>query len=378
MRASYLVAVVLAGCMVENCRAQDVTVNTQDNFRGALREFLQAQSKLRIALDSKPQIDKNFNVPSVIGVESIYQGVDDLLKDAEKRGFNGLETGNSQDWPKAIYLWDDRKNYYDLSDNFQQTAVKSTLAIVSNDSVKSADGKNFTTEPMSIKLCGPEQINEVNVAHNTQYLEEPFFDEPSLAFCTAFKVGSDLIATAGHCLPSLERCQGAKFISGYWRESMDRVAPESFASDQVYECKEVLKTVVDKNSGEDWAIVRVNRELRNIPQAKLQSSIDLKVGDPLAVVGYPLGLPAKFAGGANVRSINGTFFKANLDTFGGNSGSPVFNMKELQVGHLVVEGILVRGESDFEVTSPCKVSKRCAVDGCNGESATFASKVSIP
>ena len=43
-------------------------------------------------------------------------------------------------------------------------------------------------------------------------------------------------------------------------------------------------------------------------------------------LGYPTGLPLKLAGNATVQSVSGTaYFTANLDTFAGNSGSPVFN-----------------------------------------------------
>jgi hypothetical protein len=66
-------------------------------------------------------------------------------------------------------------------------------------------------------------------------------------------------------------------------------------------------------------------------------------GQPLFVIGHPNGLPTKFADGAQVRgNAHKDFFVANLDTYGGNSGSPVFNAVSLEV-----EGILVRGENDF-------------------------------
>ena len=48
------------------------------------------------------------------------------------------------------------------------------------------------------------------------------------------------------------------------------------------------------------------------------------VGTPLVVSGHPAGIPLKIAGGATVRSSqHPEYFDANLDTYGGNSGSPV-------------------------------------------------------
>jgi hypothetical protein len=74
----------------------------------------------------------------------------------------------------------------------------------------------------------------------------------------------------------------------------------------------------------------------------------------------------KVAAGAAVRdNTPSAFFVANLDTYGGNSGSPVFN----SVTH-EVEGILVRGEADFVQQGNCRVSLVCPSTGCRGEDVT--------
>ena len=83
-------------------------------------------------------------------------------------------------------------------------------------------------------------------------------------------------------------------------------------------------------------------------------------------------MPTKIADGANVRNLQGKFFQANLDTYGGNSGSAVFNVETGEV-----EGILVRGETDYVFNSAlgCQVSNLCAADGCRGEDVTYISNV---
>jgi hypothetical protein len=92
------------------------------------------------------------------------------------------------------------------------------------------------------------------------------------------------------------------------------------------------------------------------------------------VVGHPSGLPVTIAGGATVQLHRQTFFQADLDTYQGNSGSPVFNGDRLRAGELFVEGILVRGEVDFEQDTPCLLSRRCPLfKGCRGEDVTYAS-----
>lgn len=97
-------------------------------------------------------------------------------------------------------------------------------------------------------------------------------------------------------------------------------------------------------------------------------------GEQLVVIGHPSGLPTKIAGGAKIRSGEAAYFTANLDTFGGNSGSAVFNAT---TG--IVEGILVRGEldyvSDIVDGKVCKRANKCSDDGCDGEDVTRITSV---
>jgi V8-like Glu-specific endopeptidase len=63
----------------------------------------------------------------------------------------------------------------------------------------------------------------------------------------------------------------------------------------------------------------------------------------LVVIGHPSGLPQKVSDdGQILNNKEEDFFVTNLDTFGGNSGSPVV---DLNSG--MIEGILVRGEEDY-------------------------------
>ncbi len=72
----------------------------------------------------------------------------------------------------------------------------------------------------------------------------------------------------------------------------------------------------------------------------------------LYVIGHPSGLPTKVADGAQVCTQKGTHFSANLDTYGGNSGSAVFNAKTNEV-----VGILVRGANDYTYD----MGRRCTI-----------------
>ena len=94
------------------------------------------------------------------------------------------------------------------------------------------------------------------------------------------------------------------------------------------------------------------------------------MGEALTVIGYPSGLPLKVASGGRVRTVKSEYYVTNLDTYGGNSGSAVFNSTSGEV-----EGILVRGENDFVSQNGCVVSNRCTFEGCRGEDVTKISEV---
>jgi hypothetical protein len=78
--------------------------------------------------------------------------------------------------------------------------------------------------------------------------------------------------------------------------------------------------------GADYALIRLDRMVVNHRIAHIRESGKINDGQAVHVIGHPKGLPLKFAGGAVVRENRyQAFFIANLDTYRGNSGSPVFN-----------------------------------------------------
>ena len=122
--------------------------------------------------------------------------------------------------------------------------------------------------------------------------------------------------------------------------------------------------------------MRLDRAAVGRKPVKLRSTGKINDKQSLFVIGHPCGLPQKYAPRARVRdNTPAPFFVANLDTYGGNSGSPVFNSTSS-----TVEGILVRGENDFVSQGTCYVSMVCPTTGCRGEDVTRATVLagSIP
>ncbi|MFI5347758.1 MAG: trypsin-like serine peptidase [Elusimicrobiota bacterium] len=255
---------------------------------------------------------------------------------------------NAQVHGKVIYGSDDRIDLYQTDSRQLKSLADSTVALFQAGDV-TADGV-LTTQNYGERmgLCK----------------EEPFYDQPIGAFCSGSLVAPDIIMTAGHCVPSAEECANIKFVFGFAVKEKGKY-PAGVASGDVYGCKELLGRE-QVGDGADWALVRLDHAVAGHKPLKLNRSGKISVGAPVLVIGHPAGLPTKIAGGANVRdSSKPGFFVANLDTYGGNSGSAVFNA---ETG--LVEGILVRGEQDYVYNNGCRVSNKCANDACRGEDVT--------
>src|SRR5262249_25906156 len=118
--------------------------------------------------------------------------------------------------------------------------------------------------------------------------------------------------------------------------------------------------------GAEWSLVRLERGVTGRPPLKLRTSGKIGNQAGVFVIGHPSGLPVKYAPGARVRdNTPASHFVANLDTYGGNSGSPVVHTSTQGV-----EGLPVPGENDYVSNGTCQVSQRCPSTGCRGEDVT--------
>jgi hypothetical protein len=252
---------------------------------------------------------------------------------------------------KVIYGSDTRIDLYQTTDPRLKELADSTVALFESGSVSSDGGV--------AKLTTKNYGERMNLCK-----EEPFYEQGSGAFCSGSLVAPDVIMTAGHCVPSAEECANIKFVFGFAVKEKG-VQPDSVPAAEVYGCKELIGRQ-QVGDGADWALVRLDRKVAGHAPLKLDLTGKVAKGDEVLVIGHPSGLPTKIAGAAHVRDAsNPGFFVANLDTYGGNSGSAVFNSA---TG--LVEGILVRGEQDFVQKGDCQVSNVCPADGCRGEDVT--------
>jgi S1-C subfamily serine protease len=260
---------------------------------------------------------------------------------------------------KVIYGEDDRRDLYDSRNDPRFVELAKSTAIV----VKRTD----------LELDGPSKSYHLpmDTFGSMQNLcaSEPFFDQPSPGFCSGFLVGADLFVTAGHCIRSADLCSGTSFVFnfGYDHQGRDLNAIEE---DDVYHCQSIVAQKLEGGTGRDYAVVKLDRPVVGREPVKLRRSGVVRPGEGVTVIGHPSGLPTKITSGAKVRvnAADAPYFVANLDTYGGNSGSAVFNTATGEV-----EGILVRGETDFVYQGGCAVSNHCAEGACRGEDVSKAS-----
>ncbi|MCA9774203.1 MAG: trypsin-like peptidase domain-containing protein, partial [Myxococcales bacterium] len=270
---------------------------------------------------------------------------------------------------KVIYGPDDRRDYYTLS-AAERAVADSTVAVIHTARLRAgAGGATYSAVTGTPGLCA----------------SEPFHDQPEAAFCSGFLVAPDLVATAGHCV-NVSTCGTRAFVFGFYMTGPSTPVTD-FPAEDVYFCDEIVGREVNSGpeqggDGSDWAVVRLDRAVTDRDPLPVRTSAmgAVGLGAALTVGGYPMGIPYKASGNATIQDASeAAFVKANLDTYGGNSGSAVFNSASVAAGAPIVEGILVRGQSDFVQVGFCLVSNQCANSGCgapgNLEEVTRASEI---
>jgi V8-like Glu-specific endopeptidase len=257
---------------------------------------------------------------------------------------------------KVIYGDDDRLDIYAATNELHLELARSTAAMIPNSTVRPTDEGTVVISGSTLQQRG-------------MCPTERFADQVTAANCSGFLVGPDLLVTAGHCIRTRSDCSAYKWVFDFNVPDMD--APRArieVPADSVYSCAQIIQQSLDRSSNDDFALIRLDRAVTDRTPLRVRTEGRVADGTDLVVIGHPTGLPTKIADGAWVRNnSNRVFFTANLDTYGGNSGSAVF---DAQTG--LVEGILVRGENDyvFDSRQGCRVSNLCPNDGCRGEDVT--------
>ncbi len=163
----------------------------------------------------------------------------------------------------------------------------------------------------------------------------PFLLQPSITKGTAFLVSNDLVITAKHLIPEKRSDSSANelsFIFNYRYDQSHNVAYRHFRKSDVYQGLRIVGSSSD--SGGDWIIIQLDRKVSaNQKPLTLNMDFSYRGGCDVNALGHPLGLPMKFTDGAKILTdIDSDYFSTSLDTYWGNSGSPVIAKSESGLG----------------------------------------------
>lgn len=234
----------------------------------------------------------------------------------------------------VVYGTDDRQDVYaHPSAPLRSLAHESIVALMRPARLAEQGDGSFTLTP--------------TLTHGEAYdlcSDQRFLDQPTSAFCSGTLVAPDIVVTAGHCVETTSGCLNTRLVFDYLYTADGVLAP--LEADDVYSCVEVLAR---QDGVLDYAYLRLDRAVVGHTPAPLSTGLgttcrNVVDAQSVTVLGFGSGLPLKIDSGGTVTnpSARGTnFFLTSLDTFGGNSGSGVFNAS----GELV--GVLSSGLPDY-------------------------------
>lgn len=251
---------------------------------------------------------------------------------------------------------DDRILVSDLNPRINQKYIevgKSVLAMVTKDKVADL-GFNKT------RIATKSVANEFNMCR-----DQRFSEQPSGASCSGFLVGPDTLVTAGHCIKNLKDCQTKmwvldfKFNEQFKGNNVNLIVETS----KTYNCKEVIA----RKSGllNDYAVIKLDRPVNGRKPLPIRREGKISKTDKVYTIGYPLGAPQTLTRGAQITgNLVPQYFELKIDTFMGNSGSPIINE---DTG--IVEGILVKGgaDADFSLFGACYDVNTCDGIFCDSD-----------
>lgn len=257
----------------------------------------------------------------------------------------------SQTWSKqyraVVYGTDDRMYTDDHPDTQLKKLGDAVVMLLSRSSVKTVDEN--TKEVLLLGSSLTKKI-EASSDYNKKPLceDEKFRLDPAPGSCTGFLIHPKRVMTAGHCIDEIDNLSA--FAAQSWCNSRAVVfgfrKDRQLTTDDIYSCSRVLlhRYTTDSKATEryDIAVFELDREVKGISPLSLDWQPALNKGDPLGIIGYPHGTYQKIATDGKVydsRKDTLDYFKSNLDTMPGNSGSPVFSINTYKV-----IGVHVRGE----------------------------------
>lgn len=250
----------------------------------------------------------------------------------------------------SIFGNDDRVDTIHAAANLQ-TLGRSVPALIQKKNIKKLSNGSF-------ELMGKD-LTKMGFCS-----DEVFAEEKQIANCSASLIGKNKILTAAHCLNEKEyACETYNVVFDYQRQQIPMASAHVLEKSQIYSCKKVLYYKFNQSlPGEDLAVIELDRNVEDREPVELYMKANIKVNDPLWMIGYPLGISQKVVDNGSVLSLDpgNVSFRNNLDSFSVNSGGPIFSASGKQIG------VLVRGTGPNYVNRSNESCSVWHIDNGNG------------
>jgi len=251
---------------------------------------------------------------------------------------------------KAIYGDDDRIDIYNTNYSGKKAASSIVALVKTHKLQEKSSGYKLSTRNYgsAMGLCSSVR----------------FYQQPVAAFCSGVVIGSKYVLTAGHCNKT-SNCSDISFLLDFDMTSSSS-ARTHFKQDQVYNCRRVA---AKGDYPSDWQILELDRNIA-APAVKVSEKGRAGQSDNknFTIIGHPTGLPKKIAAnGQYILQERDDVYRASLDSYHGNSGSPVFNTNSLKRGTPELEGVLVNGNTDFVRQNGCLIENHCKANSTSRE-----------
>lgn len=257
---------------------------------------------------------------------------------------------------KSIYGEDKRKLIINTESNLVYELSRSVALQVSKNKIKKS---SQVKQIIDYRPLG----DEFNLCH-----DEPYFDLPTIGDCTGFLIADDLLMTAGHCVNEKYKCSDKVWIFDYngQAENYGNKWELNFDSENTYSCKEVITYEDSEKNGQytDYGIIRLDRKVKDRNYLNISKSLFYKNSSTHTMIGHSLGMPKMYVDNLKIEGLlDKKLVNAYgmIDSFSGNSGSPIIDEK-----NKLVVGILIRGEEDFlyDYNYSCNSIKKCKTEKC--------------
>ncbi|WP_208684768.1 serine protease [Flavobacterium sp. SLB02] len=342
----------------------DATKKSFDESYMQILQFEPASLKIDVDSAAKMMMLQQFQQKSIIdaGAKETNGGTITIVKKA-KDGKTGIIESDKEIVIKRLH----GPSQFDSRIELQQLDVNTQWQF---ELIKKSQSVAMIVEKENLhQLSNDVYVLDVSQTLGAKYglcRDEPYSRQPSSGIGTAFIFSKNSMLTAGHVF---ERpITDYVIVFGFKILVSSTLVPDNyFYKKDIY----FPQAVVKKDDELDIVEFIVNKDFDR-PVLEWEKSSDIKKeSSEIYMIGHPSGIPTKVALNAGIEEDSHPFyFYTSLDSFQGNSGSPVFN---LHTNNVI--GILTAGETDYKFNGNCYYSPVCRLPYCKGEKVVRIEKV---